>query len=61
MLVSTCFVNSQTLDEILEGYFEVIGQEKLANVNTMVFKAKVVMAAMGIELPMLVKSKRPNM
>ena len=61
MLLSTCFVSSQTLDEILESYFEVIGQEKLAKVSTMVFKAKVVMAAMGIELPMVVKSKRPNM
>ena len=60
LLVSTCFVYSQTLDEILESHFEVIGQEKLNKIDTRIMKAKMVMAAMGIELPMTMISKRPN-
>lgn len=43
------FIAAQDVEEILDTYFETIGQEKLLKVNTMEATGKVVMPAMGLE------------
>ena len=52
-------VKAQSLDNVLEKHFEAVGQEKLMEKETYIIKAKI--NQMGMELPMLMKMKRPKM
>ena len=49
---------AQDLQEILDKYFETIGQEKLLKVKTQVTIGKTLQ--MGMEMPFKTMSKRPN-
>ena len=51
-------VNAQNLDEVLDKHFKTVGQEKLLEKQTTQIKASV--QQMGMELPMVMKMKRPN-
>ncbi len=51
-------VGAQSLDDILNKYFEAIGQNKLMETKSMHVKAKV--NQMGMEIPMEMKIKRPG-
>lgn len=50
---------TQTVDEILEQHFAVIGQEKLLNTNTFITKGKIMQAQ--FEIPFTSYHKRPMM
>ena len=54
-LVST---QAQTLEKVLDKHYEAMGHKKIASVETFNLKAK--MSMMGMELPMVIKVKRPN-
>ena len=49
---------AQSVNEVLEKHFEAIGQEKLVKVETYTVKAKI--SQMGMDLPMVMKMKKPN-
>jgi hypothetical protein len=56
------FVNvaqAQSLNEVLDKHFKAIGQDKLVAVQSFYVKAKV--SAMGMEMPMEMKIKKPDM
>lgn len=56
------FVNvaqAQSVNEVLEKHFKAVGQEKLVDVNSFYIKAKV--SQMGMDLPMEMKIKKPDM
>jgi len=50
---------SQTLKEVLDKHFKAIGQEKLTAVNSFYIKCKI--SQMGMEMPMEMKIKKPDM
>lgn len=50
--------NAQTLQDVLDKHFEAIGQEKLLEKETYEIEATV--NQMGMEIPMVMKMKRPN-
>lgn len=50
---------AQTLSEVLDKHFKAVGQEKLMTVNSFYVKAKV--SQMGMEMPMEMKIKKPEM
>ncbi len=50
---------AQDLDEILSNHFETIGQDKALKVKTITMKGKMLMQ--GMEFPILMQMKRPNM
>jgi len=52
-------VAAQDINQILENYFETIGQEKLVKVKTIESKGKIIQ--MGMEMPFRTVSKRPYM
>ena len=58
LFISIIFIHAQNLDEILDNYFETIGQENLTDVKTMYIKGK--SAQMGMETDFNIKQKRPN-
>lgn len=51
-------VYAQSLDDVLEKHFEAVGQDNLMDKETYIIKAKI--NQMGMEIPMLMKMKRPN-
>jgi len=61
-IIIVAFVNvsqAQTVSEVLDKHFKAIGQEKLASVQSFYVKAKV--SQMGMEMPMEMKIKKPEM
>lgn len=50
---------AQTLNEVLDKHFKAVGQEKLLAVQSFYIKAKV--SQMGMEMPMEMKIKKPDM
>lgn len=56
-MVFSINLQAQDLEEILEGHFDVVGQEKLATINTMKMIGNIVQGAM--ELPFLMYMSRP--
>lgn len=61
-IIIVAFVNvacAQTVSEVLDKHFKAIGQEKLADIQSFYIKAKV--SQMGMELPMEMKIKKPEM
>jgi len=54
------FIAAQDLDEILDTYFETIGQEKLLKVKTMTSTGKVMMPMMGAEGGFKTFNKKPD-
>jgi phage-related holin len=50
---------AQTLSEVLDKHFKAVGQEKMMAVNSFYIKAKV--SQMGMEMPMEMKIKKPDM
>jgi hypothetical protein len=50
---------AQSLNDVLEKHFKAVGQEKLLAVQSFYIKAKV--SQMGMELPMEMKIKKPDM
>jgi outer membrane lipoprotein-sorting protein len=59
MMIFTSLSFTQTVDEILEQHFAVIGQEKLLNTNTFMTKGKIMQ--MQFEIPFTSYHKRPMM
>jgi hypothetical protein len=57
-VIAISSMSAQSLDEILDTYFETIGQENLINVKTMVSTGTV--SQMGQEMPFKFIGKRPN-
>jgi outer membrane lipoprotein-sorting protein len=58
MLIAFISMHAQSLDKVLEKHFEVVGQEKLAALQSFVLNAKI--SQMGMEMPMVMKMKKPN-
>ncbi len=58
LIVSGAYLSAQDLDEILDHYFEVIGQDKITRVNTITSEGKVLQ--MGMELPFVLIQKKPS-
>ncbi|MCR9132671.1 MAG: outer membrane lipoprotein-sorting protein [bacterium] len=56
---SFAFAQDESLDEILEAHFEVVGQENLADVETI--KQTGTILTQGLSIPMTMMLKRPNM
>lgn len=56
---SLAFAQDESLDEILEAHFEVVGQENLADVETI--KQTGTILTQGLSIPMTMMLKRPNM
>jgi hypothetical protein len=50
---------AQTLNEVLDKHFKAVGQEKLLAIQSFYIKAKV--SQMGMEMPMEMKIKKPDM
>ena len=50
---------AQSLNEVLDKHFKAVGQEKLATIQSFYVKAKV--SQMGMEMPMEMKIKKPDM
>ena len=50
---------AQTVNEVLDKHFKAVGQEKLSDVKSFYIKAKV--SQMGMEMPMEMKIKKPDM
>ena len=50
---------AQTVNEVLDKHFKAVGQEKLSDVKSFYIKAKV--SQMGMEMPMEMKIKKPEM
>jgi len=61
IFLMACFTvaQAQTLNEVLDKHFKAVGQDKLANVKSYYIKAKV--SQMGMEMPMEMKVKMPDM
>jgi len=51
-------INAQNLDEVLDKHFKTVGQEKLLEKQS--YSVKATIQQMGMELPMVMKMKRPN-
>ena len=61
-IIIIAFVNvaqAQSLSEVLDKHFKAVGQEKMMAVNSFYVKAKV--SQMGMEMPMEMKIKKPDM
>lgn len=61
-IIVIAFVNvarAQSLSEVLDKHFKAVGQEKMMTVNSFYVKAKV--SQMGMEMPMEMKIKKPEM
>jgi outer membrane lipoprotein-sorting protein len=61
-IIIIAFVNvaqAQSLSEVLDKHFKAIGQDKLMSVQSFYIKAKV--SQMGMEMPMEMKIKKPDM
>ena len=56
--VSVKITNAQTLQEVLNKHFEAIGQEELLDKKT--YEVEATVSQMGMEIPMVMKIKRPN-
>jgi outer membrane lipoprotein-sorting protein len=56
---SFAIAQDESLDEILEAHFEVVGQENLADVQTI--KQTGTILTQGLSIPMTMMLKRPNM
>lgn len=56
---SLAIAQDESLDEILEAHFEVVGQENLADVQTI--KQTGTILTQGLSIPMTMMLKRPNM
>jgi len=56
-MVFTLNLQAQNLEEILENHFDVVGQEKLATINTLKMTGNVVQG--GMELPFVMYMSRP--
>lgn len=56
---SPLLAQDESLDEILEAHFEVIGQENLADINSI--RQMGTAFTQGIEIPMVMTMKRPNL
>ena len=56
---SLAIAQDESLDEILEAHFEVVGQENLADVQTI--KQTGTVLTQGLSIPMTMMLKRPNM
>jgi outer membrane lipoprotein-sorting protein len=52
------FISAQDVDEILDNYFENIGQNKILKVKSVHFKGKAIMT--GMESTLVIISKRPD-
>lgn len=50
---------AQSVNEVLEKHFKAVGQEKLVELNSFYIKAKV--SQMGMELPMEMRIKKPDL
>lgn len=57
-LASSNVAYTQNLDDVLAKHFETVGQEKLLEKQT--YSVKATIQQMGMELPMVMKMKRPN-
>jgi len=51
--------HAQTVNEVLDKHFKAVGQEKLSDITSFYIKAKV--SQMGMEMPMEMKIKKPDM
>ena len=58
MLFAFAGTHAQTVDEVLNKYFEATGQNKIADVQSFYVKAN--MSMMGMEMPMVIQMKRPD-
>lgn len=58
LLFTALSLQAQDLDKILKNHFEAVGQKQLSEVNAFIMKAKI--NQMNMELPMVMKVKRPN-
>ena len=61
-IIIIAFVNvaqAQSLSEVLDKHFKAVGQEKMMAANSFYVKAKV--SQMGMEMPMEMKIKKPDM
>ncbi|MFW6246377.1 MAG: LolA family protein [Tangfeifania sp.] len=56
--VSANVVNAQTMQDVLNKYFEAIGQDELLEMET--YEITAIVSQMGMEIPMEIKMKRPN-
>ena len=52
-------IHAQSLEDVLKKHFDAVGQEKLVKVKSFVVKANV--SQMGMEMPMFMQVKKPNM
>lgn len=59
LLTGLVVAQDESLEEILEAHFEVVGQENLLDVQTIKQTGKIF--TQGIEIPMELSMKRPNM
>jgi len=57
-LITITAINAQSLEEIVKNYSTAMKTDKLASVNTIKITGK--MAAMGMEMPMVMFMKNPN-
>ncbi len=57
-LVAFAVINAQSLDEIVKNYSEAMKSDKLASLTSIKISGKV--AAMGMEMPMVMFMKNPN-
>jgi len=58
-IILASFCSAQTLDEVANKYYAANGLEKLENATTMTLKG--VVSQMGMELPLTIMVKKPNM
>ena len=56
--VSVNVTNAQSLQDVLNKHFEAIGQNKLIEMET--YEVEATISQMGMEIPMVMKMKRPN-
>jgi outer membrane lipoprotein-sorting protein len=58
LLAFVKFAGAQSVDEVLEKHFKAVGQDKLSEIES--FYLKVNVSQMGMEMPMEMKSKKPD-
>lgn len=58
LLTTTGLVHAQSLDDVLNKYYKATGLKNLANSSSFLIKAKI--SQMGMELPMMMKIKKPK-
>jgi len=58
MLFAYVGMQAQSLEKVLEKHYSATGVEKMGNIKTFDIKAKV--SVMGMEMPMLIKIKKPG-